>query len=59
VFRRSQAERELDEELRQHIDQQTEQNIRLGVSPEEARFDCRGSLISLIVFRFCHPYVQI
>jgi putative ABC transport system permease protein len=37
LFRRSQAERELDEELRQHIDQQTEQNIRLGMNPDEAR----------------------
>src|SRR5262245_13893878 len=29
-------ERELDEELRRHIERQTEQNIRLGMSPEEA-----------------------
>jgi hypothetical protein len=35
---RSQAERELDEDLRYHTDQQTEQNIRLGTSPEEARY---------------------
>ncbi|MBO0800419.1 MAG: ABC transporter permease [Blastocatellia bacterium] len=34
---RSQAERELDEELRYHIEEQTDQNIRLGMSPEEAR----------------------
>ena len=27
----------LDEELRYHIEQQTEQNIRLGMNPEEAR----------------------
>jgi predicted permease len=33
----SQAERELDEELRYHIEQQTEQNVRLGMGPEEAR----------------------
>jgi len=31
-------ERELDEELRYHLEQQTEQNIRLGMSPEEARY---------------------
>jgi putative ABC transport system permease protein len=37
LLRRSQAERELDEELRYHIEQQTEQNIRLGMNPEEAR----------------------
>ncbi|MGH9939243.1 MAG: ADOP family duplicated permease, partial [Blastocatellia bacterium] len=37
LLRRAQAECELDEELRYHIEQQTEQNIRLGMSPEEAR----------------------
>src|SRR5262245_22630544 len=34
---KSEMERELDEELRHHIERQTEQNIRLGMSPEEAR----------------------
>src|SRR5262249_54954963 len=33
--------RELDEELRHHIEQQTEQNIRLGMNPEEARHAAR------------------
>ena len=37
LMRKSEMERELDEELRYHIGQQTEQNIRLGMSPEEAR----------------------
>src|SRR5215510_5808962 len=37
LLRRSRAERELDEELRYHIERQTEQNIRLGMNPEEAR----------------------
>jgi predicted permease len=37
LLRRSQAENDLDEELHYHIDQQTQQNIRLGMSPEEAR----------------------
>src|SRR5215475_12810517 len=37
LLRRSDMERELDEELRYHIEQQTEQNIRLGMDPEEAR----------------------
>src|SRR5262249_17249256 len=41
LLRRSQAERELDEELRYHIEQQTELNIRLGMSPEEARYAAR------------------
>jgi predicted permease len=37
LLQRSELERELDEELRGHIEQQTEQNIRLGMNPEEAR----------------------
>src|SRR5262245_20180553 len=37
LFRRWQVECELNEELQQHIDRQTEQNIRLGMNPEEAR----------------------
>src|SRR6266508_3832980 len=37
LLRRTQVERELDEELRYHIEQQTEQNIRMGMNPEEAR----------------------
>src|SRR5215471_8592330 len=41
LLRRSQAESELDEELRYHIEQQAEQNIRLGMTPEEARHSAR------------------
>ncbi len=41
LLRRSQAESELDEELRYHVEQQTEQNIRLGMNPEEARHAAR------------------
>src|SRR5262245_41399159 len=41
LLRRSRAESELDEELNYHIEQQTEQNIRLGMSPEEARYAAR------------------
>src|SRR5215471_7919937 len=37
LLRRMRVERELDEELRYHIEQQTEQNVRLGMRPEEAR----------------------
>jgi len=36
LLRRSEMERELNEEFRRHIEHQTEQNIRLGMSPEEA-----------------------
>ncbi len=41
LLRRPEMERELDEELLYHIEQQTEQNIRLGMSPEEARHAAR------------------
>src|SRR5215475_10950816 len=42
-LRKSEIDSELDEELRYHIEQQTEQNIRLGMSPEEARCAARKS----------------
>src|SRR5262245_12665472 len=41
LFRRPQAEYELDEELRYHIERQTEQYIRLGLKPEEALIAAR------------------
>jgi putative ABC transport system permease protein len=41
LLRKSNVERELDEELRYHIEQQTEQNIRMGMNPEEARITAR------------------
>src|SRR5215475_10469660 len=41
LLRRSKVERELDEESRYHVEQQTEQNIRLGMNPEEARCAAR------------------
>jgi len=41
MIQKSEVERELDEELHQHIERQTEQNIRLGMSPEEARDTAR------------------
>ncbi|HSA54597.1 MAG TPA: ABC transporter permease [Gemmatimonadaceae bacterium] len=37
VFHRSDVERELDEELEYHIEQQTAQNIRAGMTPQVAR----------------------
>jgi putative ABC transport system permease protein len=37
LLRKSEVERELDEELRSHIERQAEQNVRLGMNPEEAR----------------------
>src|SRR5215475_1160719 len=41
LLRRTQVERVLDDELRYHIEQQTEQNIRLGMNSEEARTAAR------------------
>src|ERR1700729_4368149 len=37
LFRREKSEKELDSELRFHIDAQIEFNIRAGMSPEAAR----------------------
>ena len=37
LFRRTRYERELDSELRFHLDMLTEQNIRLGLAPDQAR----------------------
>jgi predicted permease len=37
LIRRTHVERELDEELRYHVERQTEQNIAAGMSPERAR----------------------
>src|SRR5215813_9760924 len=36
IFRRSQVEQELDEELRYHLDRQIEEHIARGMTPEEA-----------------------
>src|SRR5215470_18204868 len=41
LLRSSEMEHELDEELRYHIERQTEQNIRMGMNPEEARYEAR------------------
>ena len=37
VFRRGAVERELDEELQYHVEQQTAENVRNGMSPRDAR----------------------
>ncbi len=38
LFRRAQVERDLDEELRYHIERQIEENIAKGATEEEARY---------------------
>jgi predicted permease len=43
LVRRRELESELDEEVRFHLDKETEQNIARGMDPEEARFAARRS----------------
>src|SRR5262245_23387413 len=38
LFRRSEVEQELDDELRYHIERQIEESIARGLTPEEARY---------------------
>src|SRR5258708_3491799 len=38
LFRRNSTERELEEEVRFHLDQQIEENLAAGMSPQEARY---------------------
>ena len=44
LFRRGRVDAELDEELRDHIERQTEENLARGMNPEEAR---RSALIAM------------
>ncbi len=41
LFRRARVERELDEELRFHLDQQMAENLAAGMSAEQARYAAR------------------
>jgi len=43
-FRANQADQDMKEELREHRERQTSENIALGMSPEEAR---RAAMIAL------------
>src|SRR5271165_38787 len=38
VFRRRELETEMSEEIRSHLEMQTEENLSAGMSPDEARF---------------------
>jgi predicted permease len=38
LFRKSRAEREMDDELRFHLEMQIDENIKRGMRPEEARY---------------------
>ncbi|NIU75927.1 MAG: hypothetical protein GWN71_20875, partial [Gammaproteobacteria bacterium] len=37
LFRKDRVERDMDEEMRFHVDLETEENIRVGMKPGEAR----------------------
>jgi hypothetical protein len=43
LFRKQQLDHELDEEIKSHIEMQVEDNLRRGMSPEEARYAARRS----------------
>src|SRR5215510_5842740 len=49
LIHRRRAERELDEEIRAHLEMETERNIADGMSPEEARLAARGSFGSVAI----------
>jgi predicted permease len=51
LFRRRQAEDDLDDELRDHLEQAVEENIRNGMPPEEARFAARRLLGTVSVVK--------
>jgi len=44
LFRRGPVEQELDDELRFHLEQQIEENLAAGMSPEEARYAARRAI---------------
>lgn len=44
LFRRSHLDREMDEELRAHLEHEIEQNIRRGMSPREAGYAAQRAL---------------
>src|SRR5262245_42068998 len=39
LFLKRKMERDLEDEIRSHLDMQIEDNLRLGMSPEEARYE--------------------
>jgi predicted permease len=49
LVHRRRAERELDEEIRAHLEMEIEQNIADGMSPEEARLAARRSFGSVAI----------
>ena len=43
LFRKEKLDREMDEEMRFHLEQQTRENVEAGMEPEEARYAARRS----------------
>ena len=43
-FRRKQVDMELEDELRDHLEQQIKENLAAGMSPEDARFSALRAL---------------
>jgi putative ABC transport system permease protein len=57
VFFNRAAERALDEEIRFHLEQETEKNVRLGMSPEDARREALVQFGGLTQTREAHQDV--
>lgn len=51
LFRRRQAEADLNDELRDHMEREVECNIRAGMSPEDARFAARQLIGSVSLYK--------
>lgn len=51
LFHRRRTEEELDQELRYHLDQETAENIRAGMPPEEANLAARRALGAVSVLK--------
>src|SRR5262245_7454334 len=49
LMHRRSADRELDEEIRAHLEMETERNIAEGMSPEDARLAARRSFGSVAI----------
>ena len=52
LFRRNVVEQELDEELQYHIEQQTAENIRQGMTPRDARATALRALLADPTWRY-------
>ena len=55
LFRKEDLREEFDQELRLHLEMETEQNLRRGMSPEEARRTARRRIGGRNRCPFYHP----